>query len=121
MVTTSPTSKAALEREPTYLVSSDATTGETLGRVAMTPPEEVESVAAEVAVARRAWAGTPLRERGRVVAEAAQVLLRRSDELATSGHARDGQAADGVVCHRRRSVGDGPRLDRQARAKDPRP
>ena len=84
MVTTSPTSETSLDGEPTFLISSDATTGETLGRVAMTPPEEVESVAAEVAVARRAWAGTPLRERGRVIAEAAQVLLRRSDELATS-------------------------------------
>ena len=84
MVTTSPTSEASLDGEPTYLISSDATTGETLGRVAMTPPDAVETVAAEVAAARRAWAGTPLRERGRVVAEAAQVLLRRSDELATA-------------------------------------
>ena len=84
MVTTSPTSETSLGGEPTFLISSDATTGESLGRVAMTPPEEVESVAADVAVARRAWARTPLRERGRVIAEAAQVLLRRSDELATS-------------------------------------
>ena len=84
MVTTSPMSEAALDGEPTYLVSSDATTGETLGRVAMTPPDAVEVVAAEVAAARRAWAATPLRERGRVIVEAAQVLLRRSEELATT-------------------------------------
>ena len=84
MVTTSPTSEAARDDATTYLISSDATTGETLGRVAMTPPEAVETVAAEVAAARRVWARTPLRERGRVIAEAAQVLLRRSEELATA-------------------------------------
>ena len=84
MVTTSPTLETTLDGETAYLVSSDATTGATLGRVAMTPPEAVETVAAEVAAARRAWEATPLRERGRVIAEAAQVLLRRSDELATA-------------------------------------
>ncbi len=84
MVTTNHVSEAALDGEPTVLVSSDATTGETLGRVELTSPDDVEGVAAEVAAARRAWAGTPIRERGRVIVEAAQVLLRRSDELATS-------------------------------------
>ncbi|MGH2663372.1 MAG: aldehyde dehydrogenase family protein [Actinomycetota bacterium] len=64
------------------LESFDPTTGELLGTVPITPPESVDQVASEVARIQRGWAMVPLPERLQVIAEAAQVLIRRRDELA---------------------------------------
>ena len=67
-----------------YLETHDPATGELLGRVPVTSPEAVEHVAAEAAVAQTDWARMALRERARIIAQAAQVMLRRSEELATA-------------------------------------
>jgi acyl-CoA reductase-like NAD-dependent aldehyde dehydrogenase len=66
------------------LESRDPATGALLGRVQITPADSVEHVAAEVAVAQRAWAARPLRDRARIVRLAAQVMLRRSEEFAVA-------------------------------------
>jgi succinate-semialdehyde dehydrogenase/glutarate-semialdehyde dehydrogenase len=67
-----------------FIESRDPATGQLLGRVPVTPPDAVEQVAAEAARAQADWARVPLRERSRIVAQAAQVMLARSEELATA-------------------------------------
>ena len=89
MVTTERTKPANPDRATTdgrddILESRDPATGELLGVVHVTPPDAVEGIAAEAATAARSWARRPLRERSRIVERAAQVMLRRSEELATA-------------------------------------
>jgi acyl-CoA reductase-like NAD-dependent aldehyde dehydrogenase len=74
--------RAATRPHAGILESFDPTTGALLGTVAITPPEEVEGVAEGVARVQRGWALVPLPERLRVIERAAQVLLRRRDEVA---------------------------------------
>jgi acyl-CoA reductase-like NAD-dependent aldehyde dehydrogenase len=62
--------------------SRDPATGEVIGTVAVTPPEQVEAIAEEVARIQRGWALVPLGERCRIVGRAVEVMLRRFDELA---------------------------------------
>ncbi|MGH2681926.1 MAG: aldehyde dehydrogenase family protein [Actinomycetota bacterium] len=64
------------------LESRDPATGEVLGTVPVTPPEQVEIVAEEVARVQKGWALVPLSERCRIVGRAVEVMLRRFDELA---------------------------------------
>jgi succinate-semialdehyde dehydrogenase/glutarate-semialdehyde dehydrogenase len=64
------------------LESRNPATGELLGTVEITPPEAVAAVADRAARAQRGWALVPLPERLEVIREAAQVLLRRRDEVA---------------------------------------
>jgi acyl-CoA reductase-like NAD-dependent aldehyde dehydrogenase len=78
---------ATTERPPTastpeVLRSFDPATGELVGEVPITPPDQVPSVAEEVARAQSEWAATPLADRLGVIGRAAQVLLRRHDEIA---------------------------------------
>jgi succinate-semialdehyde dehydrogenase/glutarate-semialdehyde dehydrogenase len=82
MIQTDLRREEASPQVPSVLESRNPATGAVLGRVEITPADEVERVAAEVAVAQRAWAGRPLRDRENVVRQAAQVMLRRSEELA---------------------------------------
>ncbi len=89
MVTTERTKPASPDRATTdgrddILESRNPATGELLGVVHVTPPDAVEGIAAEAATAARSWARRPLRERSRIVERAAQVMLRRSEELATA-------------------------------------
>ncbi|HEX2031893.1 MAG TPA: aldehyde dehydrogenase family protein [Actinomycetota bacterium] len=78
--------RTAAKRSPPgtaeVLESFDPATGELVGTVPVTPPEEVERVAEEVARIQRGWALVPLPERLRVIHRAGQVLLRRRDEIA---------------------------------------
>jgi acyl-CoA reductase-like NAD-dependent aldehyde dehydrogenase len=62
--------------------SRDPATGEVLGTVPITPPEQVAGIAEEVARVQRAWARVPLIERASIVGRAVEVMLRRFDELA---------------------------------------
>jgi acyl-CoA reductase-like NAD-dependent aldehyde dehydrogenase len=62
--------------------SRNPSTGELLGTVSITPPDDVERVAAEVAGAQASWARRRLADRARIVGNAAQAMLRRSEELA---------------------------------------
>lgn len=64
-----------------YLESRDPATGDLVGRVLRTSPEEVEGVARSVAEAQRGWARAPLRRRLEVMAAAADRVLDRRDEL----------------------------------------
>ena len=66
-----------------WLDSTDPATGELVGRVRLTPAEEVERIAPEAAIAQAAWARRPVADRARIVARAGRILLDRSDELAT--------------------------------------
>jgi acyl-CoA reductase-like NAD-dependent aldehyde dehydrogenase len=50
----------------------------------VTPPDEVERVAQEAAVAQRSWARRSVRERARIIGRAAQIMLQQSEELATA-------------------------------------
>jgi acyl-CoA reductase-like NAD-dependent aldehyde dehydrogenase len=68
------------ERE--VLQSFDPATGDLVGEVPITPPDGVERVAEEVARIQQGWALVPLPERLRIIGRAAQVLLRRNDEIA---------------------------------------
>ena len=63
------------------LESHDPATGELVGTVAITPPEAVEEIAAEVARGQRRWGLVPLRDRLRMIGRAAEDLLRREDEV----------------------------------------
>ena len=84
MITTDLRREDASQQAPNVLESRDPTTGALLGQVQITPADSVERVAAEVAVAQRAWAARPLRDRARIVRQAAQLMLRRSEELAVA-------------------------------------
>jgi succinate-semialdehyde dehydrogenase/glutarate-semialdehyde dehydrogenase len=84
MVQTKPMSAPAPTGAAELLESRDPATGESLGWVPVTPPEEVERVAGEAAAAQRSWARRPVQDRARIVSRAAQVMLRRSEELATT-------------------------------------
>jgi acyl-CoA reductase-like NAD-dependent aldehyde dehydrogenase len=68
--------------KPEVLQSFDPATGEVVGEVPVTPPDGVEAVAEEVARIQQGWALVPLPERLRIIGRAAQVLLRRNDEIA---------------------------------------
>lgn len=63
------------------LESLNPATGEAVGTVRVTPPEEVEAVAAEVARIQPAWGMVPLEERAAVIARAVDDLLDRQDEI----------------------------------------
>jgi len=63
------------------LESKNPATGETIGQVAITPPQAIPQVVANARAARGAWAGRSLEERGEVLALAAAELAERADEL----------------------------------------
>jgi acyl-CoA reductase-like NAD-dependent aldehyde dehydrogenase len=65
-----------------FIDSRNPATGDVLGRVPITAPGEVESVAKEVQRIQRGWALVPLPERLRVLRRATEVLVRRRDDLA---------------------------------------
>ena len=70
--------------DPNLLELREPATGRLLGTVQITPPEAITQVAAEVAVEQAKWARRPLDERAQVVREAAQIMLRRAEELAVA-------------------------------------
>jgi acyl-CoA reductase-like NAD-dependent aldehyde dehydrogenase len=72
----------AAERQADVLESRNPATGEVVGTVPITPPEDVERVAEEVARVQRGWALAPLPERLRVLRNTVQVMQRRRGELA---------------------------------------
>jgi acyl-CoA reductase-like NAD-dependent aldehyde dehydrogenase len=64
------------------LASHDPATGELIGTVATTPPDEIQRIAGEVAIVQRGWGKRPLAERAAIIRRAAIILLERSDEIA---------------------------------------
>jgi succinate-semialdehyde dehydrogenase/glutarate-semialdehyde dehydrogenase len=65
----------------TTLESFNPATGDLVGAVPVTAPEDVQSVVDSVAAVQPAWGATTLAERGAVLKRAAQVLLDESDEI----------------------------------------
>ena len=72
----------AAEKHVDVIESRNPATGEVVGTVPVTPPDNVEGVAEEVARVQRGWALAPLPERLRVLRSAVQVMQRRRGELA---------------------------------------
>ena len=65
----------------TQLESFNPATGEPLGSVPSTPPEDVQSVVDAVAAVQPAWGALTLEERGRYLERAAQVVLEEDDDI----------------------------------------
>jgi acyl-CoA reductase-like NAD-dependent aldehyde dehydrogenase len=74
--------RAAAKRRADSIESRNPATGEVLGTVPVTSPDDVEGVAAEVRRVQRGWALVPLPERLRVIRTLTKALLRRRDEVA---------------------------------------
>ncbi len=66
---------------PDQLESFNPATGERLGGVLITPPQEVQAVVDAVAKVQPFWAQLRLEDRGRYLQRAAQVLIDESDEV----------------------------------------
>jgi succinate-semialdehyde dehydrogenase / glutarate-semialdehyde dehydrogenase len=66
---------------PDQLESFNPATGERLGGVHVTPPEEVQAVVDAVAKVQPFWAQLRLDDRARYLERAAQVLIDESDEI----------------------------------------
>src|SRR5947209_14544005 len=63
------------------LESFSPATGERLGAVEITPPDEVQAVVQAVAKVQPFWAQLSLEDRGRYLERAAQVLIDEGDEI----------------------------------------
>jgi len=63
------------------LESFNPATGESIGFVPVTAPEEVQAVVDAVAKAQHSWAELTLEERGRYLERASQVLLDEDDDI----------------------------------------
>ena len=64
------------------IVSRDPATGEEIGRVALTLPEEVARAVDRARAAQAAWAAKSFRERGRIVMNARRIVLKELEEIA---------------------------------------
>jgi acyl-CoA reductase-like NAD-dependent aldehyde dehydrogenase len=65
----------------TQLESFNPATGELVGTVPVTAPEDVQSVVDAVAAVQPSWAALTLAERGDVLRRAAEVVLEESDDI----------------------------------------
>ena len=63
------------------LESFNPATGESIGSVPITAPEEVQAVVDAVAKAQHSWGQMTLEERGRYLERASQVLLNEDDDI----------------------------------------
>ena len=64
------------------IVSRDPATGEEIGRVPLTLPEEVARAVDRARAAQAAWAAKSFRERGRIVMNARRIVLKELEEIA---------------------------------------
>jgi acyl-CoA reductase-like NAD-dependent aldehyde dehydrogenase len=64
-----------------HLESFNPATGESIGSVPVTPPEQVQAVVDSVARVQPAWGQLTLEARGRYLERAVEVLLDESDEI----------------------------------------
>lgn len=68
--------------EAPEIISRDPATGEEIGRVPLTLPEEVARAVDRARVSQAAWAGTSFRARGRIMLRARKIILKELDEIA---------------------------------------
>ena len=66
------------------LESKNPATGETIGRIAITPPGAIPQVVVNARAARGAWASLSLEERGEALTRAGEELVERAEELGTA-------------------------------------
>lgn len=64
------------------IVSRDPATGEEIGRVPLTLPEEVARAVGRARAAQNAWAAKSFRERGRIMMQARKIILKELEEIA---------------------------------------
>ena len=83
MTSIADTSQSAVAAADTdWLVSTNPATGAEVGRVRITPPEQVPAAVKRAREAQHGWGATPARDRARVFARAARVLYDRMDAVA---------------------------------------
>src|SRR5262245_39538982 len=68
--------------EAPEIISRDPATGEEIGRVPLTLPEEVARAVDRARAAQAVWAGTSFRARGRIIMRARKIILSELDEIA---------------------------------------
>ena len=64
------------------IVSRDPATGEEIGRVPLTLPEEVARAVGRARAAQNAWAVTAFHDRGRIMMQARRIILKELEEIA---------------------------------------
>ncbi len=64
------------------IVSRDPATGEEIGRVPLTLPEEVARAVGRARAAQNAWAANSYRDRGRIMMQARRIILKELEEIA---------------------------------------
>jgi succinate-semialdehyde dehydrogenase/glutarate-semialdehyde dehydrogenase len=68
--------------EAPEIISRDPATGEEIGRVPLTLPEEVARAVDRARAAQTAWARTSFRARGQIILRARKIILKELDEIA---------------------------------------
>ena len=68
--------------EAPEIISRDPATGEEIGRVPLTLPEEVARAVDRARAAQAAWSATSFHARGRIILQARKVILNELDEIA---------------------------------------
>ena len=81
------------------LVSVDPATLETVGRVPVTPPEELAEVVAEARMAQESFARRPLEERSRLLERVAHALVDDAESLARTIVAESGKPLAEAYAH----------------------
>jgi succinate-semialdehyde dehydrogenase/glutarate-semialdehyde dehydrogenase len=66
----------------TEIISRNPSTGEELGRVPLTTPEEVQAAVSRARAAQPAWTSVAFKERGRVILQARALALEDTEEIA---------------------------------------
>ena len=64
------------------IVSRDPATGEEIGRVPLTLPEDVARAVGRARAAQNAWAATAFHDRGRIMMQARRIILKELEEIA---------------------------------------
>ena len=80
---TQATTTLATGPDADWLVSTNPATGAEVGRVRITPPEQVAAVVKRAREAQLAWGTTPARDRAAVFVRVARVLYDRMDAVAS--------------------------------------
>ncbi len=99
MTATAPHPQDTAAADAGWLVSHDPATGEEVGRVRVTPPEQVVDVVRRAREAQRGWGARSPRERSHVMVSAARALFDRMDEVAARISAEQGKPQLEALLH----------------------
>jgi succinate-semialdehyde dehydrogenase/glutarate-semialdehyde dehydrogenase len=81
----------------TDIVSTNPATGEVIGRVPLTTPEEVQLAVSRARQAQPAWAAKSFAERGRVILQAREIVLNEKEEIARLISSETGKPVDEAI------------------------